>query len=494
MIKKHLFFFLIGSLIATSIQGQELNILDFGAVGDGQTLNTKAIQLAVDKAHEQGGGRVVVPAGDFLSGTIILKSNVELHLEKKATILGSTNQDHYQKLNRWKGLIMADSASRIAITGKGTLNGQGAKLAMSIDSLFYIGELDSIDYKFPEMRPKWYLRPQLIEFVNCQHIRVEGITLKNASCWVQSYDRCYHLVIDQIRVESDVYWNNDGMDIVDSRNVQLTNSYFNSGDDGICIKSYKDDLICDSIYIANCTIRSSASAVKLGIAGRGGFTNIVIRDIKVFDTFRSAITIQSVYGGKVEDILVENVVATNTGNAIFLRLGDSKYAHKPPGTLKNVTIRNVKVTVPFERPDYNYQMRGPELAFFHNPFPSSIVGIPGHPIQNITLENIEISYPGRGNKAYAYLPLTRLNSIPEREKHYPEFSMFGELPAWGFYVRHAEGITFKNVVLKIRDVDYRPAIVFDDVKNSELKGVEIKGDEKKQQFFFHQSENIRELK
>ncbi len=488
--------FLLGLLCflpSAFLLGQDLNVLDYGAIGDGKTLNTKAIQTAIDKAHEQGGGRVVVPAGSFLSGSIVLKSGVELHLEKKATILGSINQHDYLKLNRWKGLVMADSANQIAITGKGTLDGQGAPLALSIDSLFYIGELDSIDYKFPEMRPKWYLRPQVIEFVKCRNVRVTGITIKNAACWVQSYDQCQNLVIDQIRVESDTYWNNDGIDIVDCRNVQLTNSYFNSGDDGICLKSYKPNLLCDSIYIADCTVRSSASAIKLGTASIGGFKNIEIRNIKVFDTFRSAIALESVYGGILEDVLVDNIVAVNTGNAIFLRLGDNKYATKPPGTLKNVVIKNVKVTVPFKRPDYAYEMRGPELPFFHNVFPSSIAGLPGHPIQNVTLENIEINYPGRGNKAFAYLPLSRLDDVPEQEKHYPEFSMFGELPAWGFYVRHAEGITFNNMVLKIRDADYRPALVFDDVKNVELRSVELKGDEKEQLMIFHRSENIKKV-
>ena len=123
-------------------------------------------------------------------------------------------------------------------------------------------------------------------------------------------------------------------------------------------------------------------------------------------------------------------------------------------------------------------MRGPALPFFHNIFPSSITGIPGHPVQNLTLENIEITYPGRGNKGLAYMPLNRLDDIPEKISDYPEFSMFGELPAWGFYVRHVDGLIMKNISIGIKSPDYRPAFVFDDVKGLQLETVDIQGDDK----------------
>ncbi|MEM9022310.1 MAG: glycoside hydrolase family 28 protein [Bacteroidota bacterium] len=470
------------------LAAKDHNILAFGAVADGTTLNTTAIQKAIDAAHANGGGRVIIPQGKFLSGTIELRTGVELHLEKGAVLLGSTNVKHYRKINRWMALVMADHADNIAITGQGTLDGQGAALALSIDSLFYIGEIDSSRYKFPEMRPKAQLRPQVIELVDCRNVRVTGVTVKDAACWVQTFERCQNLVIDSIRVESDAYWNNDGIDISDCRNVRITNCYVNSADDGICLKSHSKDasFICDSIYIANCTVRSSASAVKFGSASFGGFRNVVIENIKVFDTFRSAIAIESVHGGVLEDILVQNIEATNTGNAIFIRIG-KRWRNRPAGQLRNVVIRNIRVEVPFERMDYGYEIRGPELPFFHNVFPASITGLPGIPVQNVTLENIEITYPGRGNKAYAYLPLSRLDAIPELPEAYPEFSMFGELPAWGLYARHVEGLTLKGLKLRIKAPDYRPVMVFDDVKGLTVKGLEVKGDNKPNPIVLHNS-------
>lgn len=460
------------------LNGQQ-NIRDFGALGDGETLNTQAIQAAIDQAHDQGGGQVTIPKGRFLSGTILLKSNVELHLEKGAVLLGSTNPANYLKLKRWKALVMADEAENIAITGKGIIDGQGAELALQVDSLFYAGEIDSAQYELANKRPIAPLRPQLIEFVECKNIRVTGIELHNASSWVQSYDLCENLVIDGIRVKSDTYWNNDGIDVTDSKHVRITNCYINASDDGICLKSYRIDRknLCDSVYIAHCTVRSSASAVKFGTASYNGFRNVVVEDIKVFDTFRSAIALEVVDGGLLENVIIRNIRAKNTGNAIFIRLGEKNRKY-PVGTLRNVLIQDVKVEVPAGRPDENYLLQGPALPFFHNVFPASIAGIPGHPVQNVTLENIEIIYPGGGNKAYAYAPISRLDLIPEQKHLYPEFSMFGELPAWGLYVRHAEGITLRDFRVRIRKPDYRPAFVFDDVKGLKLEEIEIKGDAK----------------
>lgn len=473
---------------------KDYDVLLFGAIGDGTTLNTCAIQSAIDKAYEDGGGRVIIPSGSFLSGSIILKSNVELHVSKKAILLGSTNPNNYEVINRWKALVMADSAINISISGKGVIDGQGYQLALNIDSLFYIGKIDSADYEFPEKRPKVTLRPQVIEFVNCNNINVSGITIRNSASWVQSYYMCTNLTIDGIRVESDTYWNNDGIDIIDCQKVRITNSYINASDDGICLKSYgrvrHGRPFCDSIYIANCIVRSSASAIKFGTASFGGFKNVTIEKIKVFDTFRSAIALESYGNGVLEKILIKDIHAVNTGNAIFIRIG-RRTKKMNPGILKDVTIKNVKVQVPFKRPDFAYKIRGPALPFFHNIFPSSITALPGSPIMNLTLENIEITYPGRGNRAYANMPLSRLNEVPENAELYPEFSMFGELPAWGFYVRHVDGLTMKDIRIKIKKPDYRPALVFDDVKNLDLQSVQIVGDKKGELIIYNDVKQIK---
>ena len=468
---------------------QDISIMEMGAKPGGLNLNTTQIQSAIDKVHQNGGGRVVIPKGVFLSGSIVMKSGVELHLDKGAVLLGSTIPDHYIKLNRWKALVMADSQDNISITGPGHIDGQGRQLALHLDSLFYAGKLDSTDYNFVEMRPIHYVRPQLIEFVNCKHISIQNVTLKNAACWVQTYDQCTDLLLDKVRVESDAYWNNDGIDIQDCRNVRITNCFVNAADDGICLKSQSKAHFCDSIYIANCTVRSSASAVKFGTVSHGGFKNVVIENIKVYDTFRSAIAIECVDGGTLENILVNKVKATNTGNAIFIRLGQ-RNKQGPPGILRNVTIRNLKAEIAFERPDYAYELRGPELPFFHNTFPSSITGLPGYPVENLVLENIHIKFPGRGNDGLAHKPLSRLDDIPEKPADYPEFSMFGELPAWGFYVRHVKGLQMKNIKLSITKPDYRPCMVIDDGQQVKIESLNIAGDTKVKSIVLHKTNGV----
>lgn len=472
------------------LQAQDFNVLDFKAIPDGKSLNTLNIQLAINAANESGGGRVVIPAGTFLTGSIALKSGVELHLQEGAVLLGTTDPNQYINLNRWKALVMADSRENISITGPGVIDGQGRQLALHIDSLYYAGKLDSSDYNFVEMRPMHYVRPQLIEFVNCKGIRITNVTMKNAACWVQTYDQCAYIVMDSVRVESDAYWNNDGIDIQDCRNVRITNCFVNAADDGICLKSQSKSHLCDSIYIGNCTVRSSASAIKFGTVSHGGFKNVTIENIKVYDTFRSAIAIECVDGGILENVLIENVEAVNTGNAIFIRLG-KRNKTGPVGMLKNVTIRNFTAEIAFERPDYAYEIRGPALPFFHNTFPSSITGIPGYPVQNVVLENIEIKYPGKGNDGLAHMPLSRLQDVPEKIADYPEFSMFRELPAWGFYVRHVDGLVMKNIKLSIDASDYRPGVIFDDARNLDISAMRIRGDVKPNHIILHQTEYVR---
>jgi len=457
-----------------------LRVTDFGTKPDGVTLNSVAIQKAIDTANANGGGTIFFEKGIYLSGSIELKSNVQLNLAKGATLLGSTNPLNYHGLKRWKALILAEGQTNIGISGEGTIDGQGLQLALNADSLYHAGILKDPNYSLRRKRVSEYGRPQIIEMVNCKNVSVTEINIRNSSCWVQTYDLCENLRISHINVYSDAFWNNDGIDVSDCRNVQITNCVVNSADDGICLKSHSPGHFNDSIYIANCAVRSSASAIKFGTASVGGFKNIKIENIKIHDTFRSAIALESVDGGTLENIEISNIVATNTGNAIFIKLGH-RNVDGQVGKLRNVHIQNVKVEVPGERPDKNYIQRGPDLSFFHNPIPASITGIPGSYVENMVIENVEISYPGGAHKGYAYLPLNRLADVPEQIDDYPEFSTFEELPAWGIYVRHVNGLILKNISMSLKNKDFRPAYVFDDVKGLNLKNPLLKGNGKHEQ-------------
>ncbi|TDW44631.1 parallel beta-helix repeat protein [Flavobacterium sp. 270] len=455
-------------------------VTSFGAVADGKTLNTKAIQKAIDAANKNGGGRVVFSKGKFLTGSIVIKSGVNLFFEEDAVLLGSTNPEDYPKFGEIRALIISNASKNIAITGKGIIDGQGRELALAVDSLHHTGVKIDPNYNYRRLRSSDG-RGKLVSFVKCDSITMKNITLKNSSGWVQCFDQSKNIVIDAIKVDSRAYWNNDGIDIDGCENVRITNCDVNSADDGICLKSETPGLQNNNIYIANCTVRSSANALKFGTGSYGSFKNVTIENIQVFDTFRSAIAIESVDGAEIENIKVSNITAVNTGNAILIRLGHRN--GDKPGYIKNVSIKDVKAQIPFGRPDIDYDMRGPEVDYFHNPFPASIAGIPGYSIENVTLENIEITYPGRATKGMAYLPLSRLKDVLENIKGYPEFTMFGELPSWGFYVRHVNGIQMKNIKLILEKEDFRPAFVFDDVKDLVMENINVPSD-KIQQIIF----------
>ena len=470
----------MGWLWSMALQALNLSTAQLHIPVDGQALCTAQLQEAIDRVSCEGGGRLTLEKGTYLTGGLMLRQGVELHLEEGATLLGSSNPYDYQpvdvektsdtrKDNASMALIMADGAAHISITGSGTIDGQGLQLALNIDSLHHTGERLDPHYNQRRLRPSETARPKLIFLHRCKDVVVEGVKLRNSANWGLSFDLCEQVRLTGLDIENRAYWNNDGIDLTDCRHALVADCHINAADDGVCLKSYHADSQCHDIEIARCDIRSSASAVKFGTASWGGFRNVHVHDIRVADTFRSAIAIESVDGADIDSILVERIDAVNTGNPIFIRLGHRR--GERPGTLRNVTIQQLRCQVPFGRPDEAYDLRGPEVDFFHNPFPSSICGIPGHPVEGITIEDVDIVYPGRATRSMAYMPLWRASDVPEQAGQYPEFSMFGELPAWGFYVRHADNLTFRNVRLTLADADFRPAFVFDDVRNLHFQQV-----------------------
>jgi polygalacturonase len=449
-------------------QAKDYNASMFGVKSNGTTLNTNSIQKGIDLISENGGGRLVFYVGRYLTGTVYLKSNVTIQLEEGAILAGSLNPLDYEMNNNWTALIFALNQQNIGITGKGVIDGRGFEVANNLVDLIQKGVIsDPLKYD----RPRETIRPQNIYFHGCRNVIIHGIMLKDPGSWNQQYDQCRNVVIDGITVDSKSYWNNDGVDIVDCDSVSVTNSYFDAADDGICLKSHSADFICQNVYIHNNTVRTSANGIKFGTASLGGFRNIKIISNLVFDTYRSAITFAAVDGGIVENVVVDSLRSINTGNVIFLRIGERRAGKK--GKMNNISISNVYAEVPSTKPDAGYNYEGPVEDLPRNISPSSIVGMPDAIIENVTLKNIEIHYPGGGNPSYAKIGLDELDKVPEMGASYPEFSMFRELPAWGFYVRHARGISFENVNLICVKKDYRIAIVLDDVTGATFKYLKV---------------------
>jgi len=468
--------FLASALLLVSMGmalAKDYNATDFGAKADGRTLNTVCIQAAIDYASRTGGGRVVFTPGNYVTGSIYLKDNVTLHLEAGATLLGSLNPWDYIKdpYVRLTAMIFSIKQKNIGLTGEGTINGRGFLVANKMVDYVHRGLFED---PLKLDRPQEGNRPENVIFRECENVTVKDITMRDPASWNQTYDQCRNLTIEGIKVDCKAYWNNDGLDVVDCQDVVIRNCYIDAADDAYCFKSHSEQHECNNVLLENCVGRSSANGIKFGTVSRGGFRNFTIRNMTIFDTFRSAVTFASVDGSQIENILVDGLRSIHTGNVIFLRAGvrNSNRYFKP--YMKNITIRNVYAEVPNEKPDAGYNYEGPVEDLPRNISPSIIYGTPGFPVENVLIENVEIHMPGAGNPRYAYRGWTSkdLEGIPEMEKYYPEFSQWKELPAWGFFMKHAEGVTLKNVVLYAEKTDYRPAIVTDDVRGLKLENIE----------------------
>ena len=463
--------------VRSTSAGRDYQVTSFGANNDGSILNTATIQAAIDYVSATGGGHLIFSPGVYLTGTIYLKSDVTIHLMEGAELRGSPNPWDYIKDEhiRWTSLIFGWQVQNIGITGRGIINCDGAVVANNLVDYIHRGLVnDGLDYD----RPNATNRPTNIYFRECENVVLTDVTQIAPASWNLVIDQCKDVLIDRVHIESKAYWNNDGMDIVDCEGVVIKNTYIDASDDALCFKSHDFNKICQNVVVDSCVLRSSASGLKFGTVNRGGFKNIKITNLEVFDTYRSAITIQAVDGGIAEDIVIDGVRANNVGNAIYIRMGDRWNNGKRP-SIKNIAIQNVFAEIADTKADAGYRYEGPVEDLPRNISPAAIVGLPDWRIEAVHLSNIEIVYPGSANRHYAYRGTSNedLERIPQMPYRYPEFSQFKELPAWGFYVRHADDITFENLVLRTKEPDYRPAFVFDDARNIDFINTEINGDE-----------------
>ncbi len=442
-----LFLFLTWNSAIIQVSAQ-YSILDSGAVPDGKTVCTDPIQSAIDHCHNAGGGMVYFPAGKYLSGTLVLKSHVSLYLENGAVLTGSTDLKDFQSkipgLRSYtdnyteRSLIYAEHAENISIRGDGEIYGQGEKFARKAHP-----------YK---------IRPYIIRMIGCKGVTIEGITLRNSPMWVQHYLACENLLIDGITVDSrHSNLNNDGIDIDACRDVRITNCLIDAEDDAIVLKSTLPEP-CENVVIDNCVLSSLCNAFKCGTESVGGFRNIIFTNSIIRDTRLSGIALEIVDGGVMENVIIDNIVIDRTMNPFFIRLGGRQRPHTDgyetgTGSLSGVSISNVIARDIGGLELYEEDQKSMPDALI----PSSVTGLPGNPVRNIRFTNIILELPGGGTLEDVG------DSIPEQIKRYPEFNMFGVLPAGTFYVRHAEDITFDHIQVIYKKEESRPAFWFDDV-------------------------------
>ena len=446
---------------------EEFNILDFGAVGDGTTINTAAIQQTIDTCTQKGGGRVVVPRGKFLTGGITLKSKVNLHLEQNAEILGSPyikdyeerhliSEARYQKYLR-RALVFAQGENNVTVSGAGTLNGNG-QLG---------GELG----EFANKGGSEGKRPCLLWFDECKNILVRDITYKNSAMWTETYSRCSNIHVDSIRVTDNYFFNADGCNIVDCEDFIIENCDINTMDDGICLKGYTHKG-CVRGIIRNNKVRSICNGIKMGTDSSGGFRDIVIEDNEVWQTGISGLALEIADGGAMENITVRNIKMNVVATPIFIMMSNrhrkvSNSITVPMGRIRNVVITNIDAVVD-KYETYNELER---KHFNFIPYASSITGFPGAFIEDIRIEKINMTIKGGFPEGTAE---DALREIPEAGSNYPENRMFGTLPAYGFFIRHARGLRMKDICISIERRDGRPAFLLEDVHDSGFDTITVK--------------------
>ncbi len=442
----------------------DFNIVKYGAKADTTRLSTAALQRAIDDCSKAGGGRVGVPAGDYKIGTIILKSDVHLYLENGATLYGSTDIRDYRPMksdyvslrtqHNTLQLIYADKVKNVAIDGYGTIDGRGSV------------------FKKTTMEEAGILRPHLIRFIRSENILMRGITLRNSGCWMQHYLACDRVRIENVMVFNRDNYNNDALDLDCCRDVVVTGMVCDTDDDGLTLKSTADRP-CENIRISDCIVSSHCNAVKMGTESNGGFRNISISGIIVRPSRNqekvlygvtngiSAISLEIVDGGVMENINISDFIVEGTESPIFIRLANrgrgyqfsspdddpTDFTHLIPietvGRIDGVYISNISI--------HGAGATG-----------CSITGLPGHPVKNVWLSDITIHQ--RGGVTEDELSKIKENIKNEKEKDYPEATMWGRLPAKGFFVRHARNVNFSNVRILTERPDARPDFHCDDVE------------------------------
>lgn len=450
------------------------DISEYGAVGDSLTVNTAAIQKAIDDCSKNGGGTVILKSGNYVSGTLLLKNNVNLKVTEGAKLISSINPNDFIPIDpfidatgqyRGQCLIGAIDVENVSITGKGIIDGRGEKFKpkevkktlqrLGIEEKKHdFTHLLSKNNRYVSKKIRYGNRPFLVRFVRVKNSKFKDITLQQPAAWTLHFFQCNNFLVDGIKIHSKANRNNDGIDIDSSTNGKIINSHIDSDDDAICFKGTSSKAV-DSIYVEHCKISSGWGAIKFGTESMGDFKNITVKNCKIYDNRGGGIKILSVDGANIENIKIDSIQMENVDMPIFVRLGERGLSYRgveqrPVGNIKNVEISNITATT-----------RSIENSRVVPPCGMFLTGTPLHKIENISIKNINITLPGTGSKEDAKIV------VPENEFTYPEYTKFGgAVPAYGLFARHIKSLNVENISFKLLESDERKETILIDVDKS----------------------------
>ena len=411
----------------------------------GDALSTRAIQAAIDTVAQRGGGTVRLSQGDYVSGTLELRSDTRLEVAKGARLLGSLDLADYPPriaarrtlmdivTGVTQSLLFAQGCRNIGLGGEGLIDGRGSPA------------------HFPGKESITGLpgRPFLIRALDCRGVHVRGLHLKDSAAWMQNYLNCEDLLIDGIHVENQANFNNDGMDIDGCRHVIVRNCFINSEDDGICFKG-SSERPTEHVLVENCRVYSTSNALKFGTDSEAPFRRVLARNLELGGPTpemrarrrrraESGISWESADGKVVEDVLATGIHIVRAQSPLFLDLCDrgrvAPGRPRPgPGKLRRIVYERITG-------DDN----GPRGSYF--------LGLPGHPIEDVVVRDLRLQVnAGHG-------PAPDEHAVPDFHGVYPDAAMIGRLaPAYGLWTRHVRNLTLERVEFIPTAPDARPMI------------------------------------
>jgi polygalacturonase len=415
------------------------NVRAHGAVGDGKAKDTRSIQAAIDACHAAGGGTVDFPAGTYLSGSLHLKSDVQLHLGHGAVLRASEEPadfDAYEKLGFknaadretsffHQSLIWAEDVERVAITGTGTI----------------------------DCNRKRRGGPKAIALKRCKFVTISGLTIRDCPNYCISLLGTDYVGIDGVTILNGFA---DGIDPDCCHHVRIANCHIESWDDAIVPKtsfSLGQLRSTENLVVTNCVLATNCNAFKLGTESGGDFRNIAVSNCVFFSRSEgrppiSGISLLTVDGATIEGVTIDNISMTDVRSPIFLRLGNRGRDMATPtaGALRDVVISNVVAR--------------------NARWPVAVVGVPGSAVDGVSISNMRIAYKGGGTAEEAKA------DVPEQPAKYPSADMFATYPASGLYARHARDLRLSSVAIRYESPDQRPALLCEDVQRLAIDGLE----------------------
>ena len=421
--------------------GTPYRVEDFGAIADGESDNTGAIQAAVDRCSKGGGGRVVLSSGTYVSGAIQLKSNVDLHIANGSTLMGTEDLEKYPETpsmfvdgcnetrnpeRKGYALVYAYRARNIRLSGNGKIDMGGTRF---------------------QDKAK---RPFLLRIIESSSVIITGLSLLQSAAWGCHLDMCSNVSLTNVTIRSQGVRNGDGLDIDSCTNITISGCNIKTGDDALCFKTTTQNP-CRHIYVTDCILESDCAGVKFGTESVGDFSDIRITRCTIRNCGVVALKVTPVDGGSVENITFSDLKIEDCTGPIFVAVGNRgrRYMDQADpnrrSRVRHLVFQNIDITTRrYERSDQGVVVNDCGQGIV-------VSGCPGQIIENVRFKNLRTSFWG-GIESYDRSG----TEIPFITDQYPECHKLGILPAYGYFFQYAKNVSVEQCVEKLINPDIRP--------------------------------------